>query len=321
MWAIYRERSSILTYFSRRLNYDLVLTSYALMKTYLSVEFFYVERIEYLNYRCGWRLHGNVGIVLHATFLVRGRWIIDQTDFCFAKSLSVRWSFFESLPIKKKVSISSKNARAREPYLILLLILPNRKYLLIQKVFGGQRAESQDVSQGHVAVLFIALLVSKGLESWGYFFEQFVQELLLLLDVDELLHSSLVFLSWRYHICNSFGFLSRLLYGNLINYRCFDNWFSSLICNLVFLLFGTRLPSLSGELLGMLNEPLGPFPLDLVLDCLLDEADAFEDIGDVINSSFLDIKFDGGLVQINFSGLWGLNQGDEFLSQLSETIV
>jgi len=72
---------------------------------------------------------------------------------------------------------------------------------------------------------------------------------------------------------------------------------------LVFLLFGTRLPSLSGELLGMLNEPLGPFPLDLVLDCLLDEADAFEDIGDVINSSFLDIKFDGGLVQINFSGL------------------
>ena len=53
----------------------------------------------------------------------------------------------------------------------------------------------------------------------------------------------------------------------------------------------------------MLNEPLGPFPLDLVLDCLLDEADAFEDIGDVINSSFLDIKFDSGLVQINFSGL------------------
>ena len=76
-------------------------------------------------------------------------------------------------------------------------------------------------------------------------------------------------------------------------------------------------PSLThprGKFSRVFKQPLGPSPLDLVLDGLLDETDAFEDIGNVINSSFLDIKLLGGIVKINFPARGGLNHADEFLS-------
>ena len=46
----------------------------------------------------------------------------------------------------------------------------------------------------------------------------------------------------------------------------------------------------------MIDETLSALPADFVLDGLLNEADALEDISDVINSPFLDLKLVGRLV-------------------------
>lgn len=46
----------------------------------------------------------------------------------------------------------------------------------------------------------------------------------------------------------------------------------------------------------MLNEALRALPADFVLDCFLDEADALQDIGDVVYSAFLYLKFIGRLI-------------------------
>ena len=64
----------------------------------------------------------------------------------------------------------------------------------------------------------------------------------------------------------------------------------------------------------MIDETLSALPADFVLDGLLDETDALEDISDVVNSTFLDLKLIGGLVQVDFSRLRSLNESDEFLS-------
>jgi hypothetical protein len=64
----------------------------------------------------------------------------------------------------------------------------------------------------------------------------------------------------------------------------------------------------------VIDETLSALPADFVLDGLLDETDALEDISDVVNSTFLDLKLIGGLVQVDFSRLRSLNESDEFLS-------
>jgi hypothetical protein len=46
----------------------------------------------------------------------------------------------------------------------------------------------------------------------------------------------------------------------------------------------------------VINEALSALPADFVLDGLLNETDALEDISNVINSAFLDLKLVGRLV-------------------------
>lgn len=78
-----------------------------------------------------------------------------------------------------------------------------------------------------------------------------------------------------------------------------DNlFFSCLITNLVVRLIRRigQIPPLSGERSGVINEALSALPADFVLDGLLNETDALEDISNVINSAFLDLKLVGRLV-------------------------
>ena len=52
-------------------------------------------------------------------------------------------------------------------------------------------------------------------------------------------------------------------------------------------------------------------PSYFVLYCLFDEADAFKDVGDVVNSPLLDLKGLGSFVQVDLLGGRFLYQVDE----------
>lgn len=62
-------------------------------------------------------------------------------------------------------------------------------------------------------------------------------------------------------------------------------------------------------------------PLDAVLEYLFDQADAFEDISDVINAPLLHVENLGHVVDVD--GLVGarLNERDELLRQLTQAVI
>lgn len=62
-------------------------------------------------------------------------------------------------------------------------------------------------------------------------------------------------------------------------------------------------------------------PLDLVFDRLLNQADAFKHISDVIDPSFLDGQFIRGVIKIDFFAPRVLDEVDKLLRELSEAIV
>jgi hypothetical protein len=61
----------------------------------------------------------------------------------------------------------------------------------------------------------------------------------------------------------------------------------------------------------MFYQAVSTLPSDFVLYFLFDEADTFEDVGDVINSPLLDLKGLGSFVQVDLLGGRFLYQVDE----------
>ena len=61
----------------------------------------------------------------------------------------------------------------------------------------------------------------------------------------------------------------------------------------------------------MFYQAVNTLPSDFVLYGLFDEADTFEDVGDVINSPLLDLKGLGSFVQVDLLGGRFLYQVDE----------
>jgi hypothetical protein len=61
----------------------------------------------------------------------------------------------------------------------------------------------------------------------------------------------------------------------------------------------------------MLDQALITLPSDFVLNSLFDEPDAFEDVGDVVNSPLLDLKGLRSFVQVDLLGGRFLYQVDE----------
>jgi hypothetical protein len=59
----------------------------------------------------------------------------------------------------------------------------------------------------------------------------------------------------------------------------------------------------------------------MILADFVDEADAFENVGDVVNSSFLYIEVQHGLIQVKCLLRCVLKQVNELLGQLDKTIL
>jgi hypothetical protein len=61
----------------------------------------------------------------------------------------------------------------------------------------------------------------------------------------------------------------------------------------------------------MFYQAVSTLPSDFVLYGVFDEADAFEDVGDVVNSPLLDLKGLGSFVEVDLLGGRFLYQVDE----------
>jgi hypothetical protein len=71
----------------------------------------------------------------------------------------------------------------------------------------------------------------------------------------------------------------------------------------------------------MLDQALITLPSDFVLNSLFDEPDAFEDVGDVVNSPLLDLQGLGSFVQVDLLRGRVLYQVDEPLGKLTQAVI